>query len=505
MLMDKKLIAGGAAGAVLLGVAAYAASEAPQPRLVAAPKPAAVAGPPTTAAPLSSRSARTPKSFADIFARVSPAVVSIDVDRVERAAARRPAAPFGFGFPFGPFPFGGPRGGADQAPELQIRASGSGFFISRDGYIVTNNHVVENARTITVRLTDGRRLTARLVGRDPGTDLAVVKVDGGPFPFVEFETDARPRVGDWVMAVGNPFNLGGTATVGVVSAEGRDIGEQFVGYLQIDAPINRGNSGGPTFDVYGRVVGVNTAIFTPSGGSVGIGFAIPSDLADRVTRQLISEGKVTRGYLGATIQSVTPDIAASLGKGAPAGALVTEVVPDGPAAKGGLQSGDLIVALDGKAVSSSGDLTRRIAAATPGQRLSIQVERRGERRTVLVTAGERPAEAELAQQGGGGPGAASAGPLGLQLGRLDDAARRRLNLDDDAQGALVTGVESGSAAAREGVRSGDVVVRAGDPPGAGPAAVAEAVSPAKAAGRKSVLLLVSRNGRNTFVALPLPG
>ncbi len=289
-----------------------------------------------------------PASFADIVAKVAPAVVSIDV---EAKPSRDPAA---FTGP-APFGGGGQEGGngmpdlrqffGQQQPPQKMEATGSGFFISADGYIVTNNHVVEGADKITVRTNDDRKLTAHVIGRDSATDLAVIKVDGAGFAYVDFENKAKPRVGDWVIAVGNPFNLGGSATAGIVSALARPkvSGNSYVDYMQIDAPINRGNSGGPTFHVYGRVVGVNTAIFSPSGGSVGIGFDIPADVAQSITQQLISEGKITRGYIGAMIQDVTPEIAESMGVGAKAGALVADVTPAGPSATAGLKSGDMIM------------------------------------------------------------------------------------------------------------------------------------------------------------------
>ncbi|MDE2487502.1 MAG: trypsin-like peptidase domain-containing protein, partial [Alphaproteobacteria bacterium] len=283
-----------------------------------------------------------PMSFADIFEKVSPAVVSINVtSRVDPSLLRR--IPGLEGLPFGLAPPGGggdddqggsaPQGGRTPKGQPKLptqQSSGSGFFISPDGYIVTNNHVVENAESIKVVLKDQRELDAHVVGRDEATDLAVIKVNGGPFPFVNFENSARPRVGDWVIAVGNPFGLGGTATAGIVSAYGRDIGETFVDYIQIDAPINRGNSGGPTFDIYGRVIGVNTAIFSPTGGSVGIGFAIPADVAEQVTGQLIRHGKIERGYIGATIQNFTTEMAEAQGMGDQKGAIVSDLVPGGP-------------------------------------------------------------------------------------------------------------------------------------------------------------------------------
>jgi serine protease Do len=309
-----------------------------------------------------------------------------------------------------------------------VRATGSGFFISADGYIVTNNHVVEGAQKITVRTRNGRALPARVVGRDPATDLAVLKVDGDAFPFVSFEDRARPRVGDWVVAVGNPFGLGGTATAGIVSALGRRNVSQssFVDYMQIDAPINRGNSGGPTFDIYGRVVGVNTAIFSPSGGSVGIGFDIPADVAARISHQLVTQGKIVRGYMGATIQDVTPEIAQSLGAPAHQGALVADLMPEGPAQKAGLQSGDVVLGVGGKTVASAADLTRQIGMAGPDETVVLRVRREGRTFDLPVRLGVRPSEAQLASalSGGGGDLARCAGPGHPWPARLAEPGRR---------------------------------------------------------------------------------
>lgn len=449
-----------------------------------------------------------PLSFADIFDRVSPAVVSINVTSKAdpRQALRIPGLPF----QLEPQPKG--EGQEEEAPEAQ--SAGSGFFISADGYIVTNNHVVENATEIKVVLKDERELKARVVGRDEGTDLAVLKVDGGNFPYVDFENSAKPRVGDWVIAVGNPFGLGGTATAGIISAYGRDIGETFVDYIQIDAPINRGNSGGPTFDIYGRVIGVNTAIFSPSGGSVGIGFAIPSDVADTITKQLISGGKVTRGYLGATIQSVSPDIAASMGLSEPKGALVAELVPGGPAEKSGLQPGDIVTAINGKPVEDASDLTRNVAASRTGDTLRIQVLRDGKPRNIEVRSGVRPSEKEL-QRGAndndedrdepGKPPAGAVQPqaLGLSLVPLDEAAHRTFSVPGNVKGAAISGVRAGSDAAKKGLKRGDVVVRANERSVAGPADVVAVAEAAKRAGRPSVLLFIYREGRQLGVAIKL--
>lgn len=443
--------------------------------------------------------AGAPASFADIVERVAPAVVSIDVRRPGQA---RPSLQDLFpGFPFLLPPGVVPRQGQpDDAPPPEARASGSGFFISADGHIVTNNHVVENATSISVTLNDGRELPARLVGRDPLTDLAVLKVEGSGFPFVSFSTQAEPRVGDWVIAVGNPFGLGGTATSGIVSAYGRNIGETYVDYLQIDAAINRGNSGGPTFDVYGRVIGVNTAIFSPSGGSIGIGFAIPASVADRITRQLIANGSITRGYLGAQIQNLTEEIAASLGIEGETGALVAEVTPDGPAAGSGLQAGDVVLALNGNELESATDLTRRVAQARPGETLALRVLRDGRAMEIRVRAGTRPLDA-------GSPVAPVAerdAVLGMMLGPIDETARRRFQLRPGQTGAVIERVVPGGEAAQKGLRAGDVVERAAGRAVRSAADVTEAAEEARRLGRPSILLRISRRGQNLFIALELP-
>jgi serine protease Do len=475
-----------------------------------------------------------PMSFADIFDRVSPAVVSINVtSRVEQSALRIPGLPFdlvprgqgGQGGDDGsddnddatPGPTNPPQGGRTPKGQPKLptqQSSGSGFFISSDGYIVTNNHVVENAETIKVVLKDERELDGVVVGRDEGTDLAVVKVKGANFPFVNFENAARPRVGDWVIAVGNPFGLGGTATAGIVSAYGRDIGETFVDYIQIDAPINRGNSGGPTFDIYGRVIGVNTAIFSPSGGSVGIGFAIPADVADQVTKQLIAGGKIQRGYIGATIQNFTAEMAEAQGMGAQRGAIVADLVPGGPSQRAGLMAGDVVVSINGQSVKTSSELTREVAKGKPGDSLRLDVIRDGKHRTVEVRSGVRPSEKELAANDNSGDGKGSGGGatqgqsqrvIGLTLAPLDAATRRTLSLPETVRGAVVTGVDQTSDAGEKGLRRGDVVVRAGDRPVMTGADLAAVVDAAKKAGRTSVLVGVYRAGRTSFLPLKVTG
>jgi len=431
-------------------------------------------------------------SFADTVEKVGPAVVAIDVKG--RSPVRRPTVP---GFPFDLFPEG--QGRPPGAAE--VRSAGSGFFISADGYVVTNNHVIENGEEITVVLQDKRELPARVVGRDEATDLAVLKVEGRNFPFVNFANSAMPRVGDWVVAVGNPFGLGGSATAGIVSAFGRDIGSTFVDYIQIDAPINRGNSGGPTFDSRGRVIGVNTMIFSPSGGSVGIGFAIPADVADRVTREIIDHGEVTRGYIGASIQAISGDIADSLGLKSRSGALVADVTPGGPADTGGLRAGDIVERIDGQAVDNPSQLTRRVAAHRPGETMRLDILRDGARRTLTLRAEERPTERQLAGRADAGVG--DAGRLGVTVRSLDPAARGRLGIPSDVDGVLVAGVAPGSDAAAKGVRSGDVIVRLNMRPVATPSDLTAGVSEAARAGRRSVLLLLYRDGRTRAIAVRL--
>ena len=467
-----------------------------------------------------------PLSFADIFDQVSPAVVSINVtSKVDPAQLRRIPGLEGFPFALPGQPDddedGGQGGEGNKTPPRgQPRAptqqsSGSGFFISADGYIVTNNHVVENADTIKVVLKDERELDAEIVGRDEGTDLAVLKVKGGNYPFVNFENSAKPRVGDWVITVGNPFGLGGTATAGIISAYGRDIGETFVDYIQIDAPINRGNSGGPTFDIYGRVIGVNTAIFSPSGGSVGIGFAIPADVADTIAKQLISGGKVTRGYIGATIQNFTAEMAEATGMAEQRGAIVADLVPGGPSQRAGLQAGDVVVAVNGRPVKTSSELTREVAKARAGDTLRLDIIRDGKRRSLDVRSGVRPTEKELAanDNGPGRPGAGQSDSpaaklpsvLGLAVAPIDEAARQRHNIDPGVRGVVVEGVEANSDAAQRGLRRGDVIVRANDAAVASAADLSGAVDRAKREGRTSVLVGVNRGGRTLFLPLKIAG
>jgi len=458
-----------------------------------------------------------PLSFADIFERVSPAVVSIDV-------TSRPAVTPLHGIPgFGNLPFdivprgqGEDGGGAQPAPKQM--SAGSGFFISADGYIVTNNHVVEHAEDIKVILKDGKELKGTVVGRDEATDLAVIKVDGHDYPFVDFENTSKPRVGDWVLAVGNPFSLGNTATAGIVSAYNRDLGgpSNFVDYIQIDAPINRGNSGGPTFDTYGRVIGVNTAIFSPSGGSVGIGFDIPADVAASVTKQLISTGKIQRGYIGASIQALSDEMADSFGLAGRTGAVVADVVPGGPAQKAGVLSGDVVVGVNGHPIASYTEMTREVAKVPAGGLARLDIFRNGKEQSIDVHTGLRPSEEQLAQgdnQGDGEEGAPGATPrptpgapiLGMNLAPVNPAERQEFNLTENAHGVVVEGVKSSSDASDKGLQRGDVIVRVGDRQVTSTSDVTAAVEAWKHAGRKEIPLAVSRGGRTLFVPLKIDG
>ncbi len=334
-------------------------------------------------------------------------------------------------------------------------AQGSGFFISADGYIVTNNHVVDHATEVTVTTSDGKTLAAKVIGTDAKTDLALLKVkDAGTYPFVNFASQS-PRVGDWVIAVGNPFGLGGTVTAGIVSARGRDIGSgPYDDFLQIDAPVNHGNSGGPTFNTDGEVVGVNTAIFSPSGGSVGIGFAIASDVVKNVVQQLKDDGAVARGWLGVEIQPVTPDLADSLGVKNASGALVAKETANSPAASAGVKIGDVITAVNGDAVADPRDLARRIAALGPQKTADLAIWRNGAQQTIAVTLGAMPMDKEAnAETPAKAEEATPFAKLGLSLERARGG-----------EGVAVADVDPDGVAAERGLQAGDVILEAGGKP-----------------------------------------
>jgi serine protease Do len=515
MAVNKTAFVVGALGGASVAVAAMAGAGMKLPNLTA-PHGGNLIN--ASTAPIFAPPPGSPESFADIFERVSPAVVSIHVTSKVDIQALKRSIPGFENFPFEIVPKGG-ADGDDSRPAPKQESSGSGFFISGDGYIVTNNHVVEGADDIKVVTKDGTELKATVVGRDEGTDLAVIKVQGANFPFVNFETTVKPRVGDWVVAVGNPFDLQGTATAGIISAYNRNIGENFVDFIQIDAPINKGNSGGPTFDIYGRVIGVNAAIYSPTGGSVGIGFAIPADIAQSVTQQLISKGKITRGYIGATIESLSDDLASSWGLNGRKGAQVTDVIPGGPAQKAGLAPGDVVVAVNGVPVKSNTEMTREVAKSQAGDVIHLDVFRDGKERTVDVHSGTRPSDAELAQNGGGspddqGPGGgpdhpASAGApvLGMQIAPLNANTRGQYNIPDTVKGGVVVAsVKGTSDAGDKGLQKGDVIVSAGNHELASVSDLAAAVAEWKKEGRAAIPLSIRRNGQMLgFVPIKIDG
>lgn len=502
MLKRKEFITGAAVG-LAIAAAATAGGVLDWPGARAQPlAPADALLMRTGGQPVFSPPPGAPLSFADIVDAVSPAVVSIDVRQRVDASALRDIPGFG-DLPFDlPLPEG-----ADPEDLPERQGSGSGFFISSDGYIVTNNHVVADAEEITVRLNDDREFTATLVGADPETDLAVIRVQGEDFPFVRFETEARPRVGDWVLAIGNPLGLGGTVTAGVVSAYGRQIDQAttpYVDYMQIDAPINRGNSGGPTFDIHGRVIGVNSAIYSPNGYSVGIGFAIPADVADRVTRSLIAGGAVQRGYVGITIGPVTDDVREALGLPEDVeGARVNQVNSDGPADRAGLRFGDIVTAVNGEAIADSTDLTRRVAAVNVGETVRFDVLRDGQRETVTIQAAARPSAAQLAAlnavnrdiefpPAGTVPGQSA---LGLTVTEINGEIRRLYGIDDSISGLVVTAVQPRSLVARLGFEPGVVITRADNRPLRTVEDLNRIVADLRQAGRPSVLLDLNFRGQ----------
>jgi len=444
-----------------------------------------------------------PSGFADIVAKVKPAVISVRVRMdAEKTASlddndrqTQPGAPFDRFFrqfrQFG-LPDGMPNGTTPRS--RPTAAEGSGFFISADGYAVTNNHVVDHAKTVQVVTDDGKILSAKVIGTDAKTDLALIKVDGNNFPFVKF-ADRDPRIGDWVIAVGNPFGLGGTVTAGVVSARGRDIGSgPYDDFIQIDAPVNKGNSGGPTFDVSGNVIGVNTAIFSPSGGSVGIGFDIPADTVKAVVAQLKDTGHVTRGWIGVQIQAVTADIADSLGLKKEEGALVSEPQVDSPAAKAGIMSGDVITMLDGNPVKDSHTLARKIGAMAPGTSVKLGVLHNGSEKTVTLTLGTLPDErqANAAPQGSSETGASR---LGMTLAPANTVGAGN-------QGVAVTAVDPNGPAAERGMQSGDVILDVAGKAVSNPADITKEIANLHKAGKRTVLMRVKSNNGTKFVAIP---
>ncbi len=450
-----------------------------------------------------------PAGFADLVAKVKPAVISVRVKipgsaeqmSMNENGEEQEQIPIQPGSPLDRFfrQFGEQFGGDPPERRQTIVGEGSGFFISADGYAVTNNHVVDHAKSVQVTTDDGTVYTAKVVGTDPKTDLAVIKVDGkSDFPYVKF-AEHPPKVGDWVIAVGNPFGLGGTVTAGIVSARGRDIGAgPYDDYVQIDAPINKGNSGGPAFDVNGNVIGVNTAIFSPSGGSVGIGFDIPADTAKMVVSQLEKDGHVTRGWLGVQIQPVTAGIADSLGLKKAQGAMVDEPQSGSPAAKAGIEPGDIITAVNGAPVKDARDLARTIGTTAPGTSVKLDIIRKSEPRTVSLTVGQMPNGEKLANAESGSERPTGGVPhLGLQVAPANEVAGA------GSQGVVVTAVDPNGAAAEQGFQTGTVILDVGGKAVANAGDVRDALTQAKDQGKHDVLMRVKMGNAIRFVAMPL--
>jgi len=496
--LSAALLLGGAAATLTVGpVGAQTAQNEPGSMAAAAPR------------------AGAPMSFADLAARLQPAVVNISTKQTVRVSQNSQLPP-GFEEFFRQFGAPVPGQGDDNGPVTQRGGSlGSGFLISADGYVVTNNHVISPARTgatvdsITVILSDRREYEAKLIGRDQASDLALLKINATNLPYVNFGDSTRTRVGDWVVAIGNPFGLGGTVTAGIVSALHRNIGSGvYDRYIQTDASINMGNSGGPMFDLNGNVIGINTALYSPTGGNIGIGFAIPAEQARPVIEALRRGAKVSRGYIGVSLQDITDDIAASLGVPKNRGELIRGVTPGGPAARGGIQQGDVVISVNNQPVTPDQSLAYLVSQQPVGSRVPLEVIRDGRRQTVTVTVGERPSEDELARLGGvedeqpvrdPAEGQQSASQrstresLGLTLQPLTPEIARSLRLNDsNLRGVVVSSVNPSSDAASKGIQAGDIILSINQRATATPDQAAAAVAAARAAGRNSVLVLIRR-------------
>ena len=464
------------------------------------------------AAPWAVDAAPPPVTFADIVERVAPAVVNISTTKAIRRG-QMPDLPFPEPPPGSPFEdFFREFFDQDRAPEQMPRRQsslGSGFVVDPEGFVVTNNHVIAEADEIQVVFNDETTYEATLIGRDTKTDLALLKIEvDHPLKAVTFADSDTVRVGDWIIAIGNPFGLGSTVTAGIVSARSRDIrAGPYDDFLQVDAPINRGNSGGPSFNLEGQVIGINTAIFSPSGGNVGIGFAIPSNLAVPVIESLKEDGRVKRGWLGVRIQTVTEEIAESLGLDGAAGALVASVTPGGPAETAKIEPGDVILEFDHKKIDRMRGLPRIVAETPIGKEVEVDIWRRGEQQTVLVKLGELPEEDELAaltESGADTATSAQIDSLGVTVATISDELRARYELGEEVNGVVIVEVREGGPAGAESLRPGDVIVEVGQEEVNSPPEVAAKVNQAQQGDKKSVLLLIDRQGDLRFVALRFP-
>src|SRR5438270_644451 len=496
------LMASVAAG---LGVAAYGFGPSTDPVAFSSPAHAQVNN--------EVSKVQKPVGFADIVERVKPSVISVKVNINEKVAkddsGTSEDSPFQPGSPMERFfrRFGGPDGfpGQRGMPRGRgvVTGQGSGFFISADGYAVTNNHVVDGADKVEVTTDDGKTYTAKVIGADARTDVALIKVEGGSnFPFAKL-SDSKPRIGDWVLAVGNPFGLGGTVTAGIVSASGRDIGNgPYDDFIQIDAPVNKGNSGGPAFDTSGEVMGVNTAIYSPSGGSVGIAFSIPASTVKSVVAQLKDKGSVSRGWIGVQIQPVTTDIADSLGMRKAEGALVAEPQANGPAAKAGIESGDVITSVNGESVKDARELARTIGGLAPGATVKLNVLHKGVDKVVNLTLGQLPntVEAKADTDTDSGKGATKGTDV-PRLGMTVAPANSVAGAGKD--GVVVTEVDPKSAAADRGFKEGDVILEVGGKSVSTAGDVRDAITTARTDNKNSVLMRVKSGGQSRFVAVPL--
>ncbi len=444
-----------------------------------------------------------PNSFADLAEKLSPSVVNISTTTIVNGGPGSEMPQFPPGSPFEEFfkNFG------DNNRQRKAQSLGSGFIINAEGIVVTNHHVIENAEEIRVILADETSFTAKVLGQDKKTDIAVLKIEPGDAKLaaVAFGDSDSLRVGDWVLAIGNPFGLGGTVTAGIVSARGRDIGNgPYDDFIQTDASINRGNSGGPLFNTDGEVIGINTAIYSQSGGSVGIGFAISSNLASRVASQLVEFGQTRRGWLGVFIQEVTPDIAESLGLGEVSGALVSSVNENSPAAKGGVQPGDVILKFDGKVIEKMRDLPRIVAETDIGANVSVDLFRQGSPKTVKITLGELE-KAELVGLAGGERPAEiskeSFGSLGFSVQALTPQLAEEMGISKGKVGVVVTEVVPGSPAANKNLQVGDILRRFGQRPVKGIDELTKDIEDAEESGRSGILILIERDGRERFLQI----